>query len=71
MAREGLRNTDVPTLSVDRAMRIKLFTPSSARLFNLRPSDVERPLAAFSPKTGGGILTPVPPGWPATAARLR
>ncbi|MGA7979955.1 MAG: chemotaxis protein CheB [Chromatiaceae bacterium] len=44
-----LSNTDISTLFLDSAMRIKLFTPPAARLFNLRPSDIERPLSDFSP----------------------
>lgn len=43
-----LSNTNISTVFLDSAMRIKLFTPPAARLFNLRDSDIDRPLADFS-----------------------
>jgi PAS domain S-box-containing protein len=44
-----LNSTEVSTVFLDSAMRIKRFTPQAARLFNLRPSDIDRPLGDFSP----------------------
>ncbi|MBK1730856.1 CheR family methyltransferase [Thiococcus pfennigii] len=44
-----LSNTNISTVFLDSTMRIKLFTPPAARLFNLRATDIDRPLADFSP----------------------
>ena len=39
-----LASTDIPTLFIDEALRIKRFTPQLASLFNIIPSDIGRPL---------------------------
>lgn len=51
-----LSNTDICTIFLDRSMRIKLFTPPSAGLFNLRIADVGRPLGDFSPNFSDAAL---------------
>jgi two-component system CheB/CheR fusion protein len=45
--RNVLNSTDVPTLFLDEALRIRFFTPSSTALFPLISSDIGRPLADF------------------------
>jgi two-component system CheB/CheR fusion protein len=40
-----LASTSIPTLFLDRDLRIKRFTPAATQLFRLIGSDVERPLA--------------------------
>jgi len=44
-----LSNTDVSTVFLDASLNIKLFTPPATRLFNLRDTDIGRPLSDFSP----------------------
>ncbi|MDE1182268.1 CheR family methyltransferase [Paraburkholderia sp.] len=39
-----ISSTEIATIFVDRAMRIKRFTPKAVDLFNLIPSDLGRPL---------------------------
>ncbi|PAW63160.1 MAG: hypothetical protein B9S34_14815 [Opitutia bacterium Tous-C1TDCM] len=39
-----LSSTDVATLFLDRHLRIRRFTPTIARIFNLLPQDIGRPL---------------------------
>jgi two-component system CheB/CheR fusion protein len=48
-----LNSTEVSTIFLDTTMRIKRFTPHAALLFNLRPSDIDRPLGNFSPNFSG------------------
>ena len=43
-----LASSDLPTLFLDRELRIKRFTPASRRLFRLIPSDIGRPISDFS-----------------------
>lgn len=43
-----LAGSDLPTLFLDRKLRIKRFTPASCRLFSLIPSDIGRPISDFS-----------------------
>ncbi|MDX1935027.1 MAG: PAS domain S-box protein [Capsulimonadales bacterium] len=40
-----LGSTDIGTLFLDRALRIKRYTPAAELLFNLIPTDIGRPLA--------------------------
>jgi PAS domain S-box-containing protein len=51
-----LNSTEVSTVFLDTAMRIKRFTPQAARLFNLRPSDMDRPLGDLSPNFADDAL---------------
>jgi PAS domain S-box-containing protein len=51
-----LSNTDICSIVLDRSMRIKLFTPPSAGLFNLRATDMGRPLGDFSPNFSDDAL---------------
>jgi two-component system CheB/CheR fusion protein len=46
--RNLLASNEVATLCLDRALRIKWFTPATNRLFNLLPSDIGRPIADLS-----------------------
>ncbi len=39
-----LTSTHIPTLFLDRDLRIKRFTPATTQLFSLLPTDVDRPL---------------------------
>ena len=43
-----LANTHIPTLFLDRRLRIKRFTPDATRLFSLIAGDVGRPLSDIS-----------------------
>jgi two-component system CheB/CheR fusion protein len=45
-----LGSTEIATLFLDSTMRIKRFTPPTARLFDLRLLDIDRPLADLAPK---------------------
>ena len=51
-ANDDFRNlmfsTDIGTVFLDRALRIKLFTPRARDIFNLIPADVGRPLSDIS-----------------------
>ncbi|MDN3655278.1 chemotaxis protein CheB [Ferruginibacter paludis] len=40
-----LRSIEVATIFLDRDLKIKRFTPSASKIFNLIPSDIDRPLA--------------------------
>jgi len=42
--RNLMSSTEIGTIFVDRDLRVKLFTPRSADIFNLIPADVGRPL---------------------------
>jgi two-component system CheB/CheR fusion protein len=46
--RNLLASNEVATLCLDRAFRIKWFTPAAHRLFNFLPSDIGRPIADLS-----------------------
>jgi len=39
-----IASTDIPTIFVDRGMRIKRYTPRAANIFNIIPSDIGRSL---------------------------
>jgi two-component system CheB/CheR fusion protein len=43
-----LASSDLPTLFLDRDLRIKRFTPASCKLFSLIPSDIGRPISDFA-----------------------
>jgi len=45
-----LASTEVGTVFLDTNLRIKRFTPSASKIFNLIPSDVGRPIHDLSPK---------------------
>ena len=45
-----LASTHIATLFFDREFRIKRYTPASTRLFNLIPSDLDRPVADIANK---------------------
>jgi two-component system CheB/CheR fusion protein len=45
-----LNCTDIATLFLDAAFRIRLFTPAAMRLFNLIASDVGRPVGDITPR---------------------
>ncbi|HEX8252351.1 MAG TPA: CheR family methyltransferase [Thermoanaerobaculia bacterium] len=53
-AGDDLRNlissTDIGTIFIDRALRVKLFTPRARDIFNLIPGDVGRPLLDITHK---------------------
>ena len=43
--RNLMNSTDIGTIFLDRALRLKLFTPRARDIFNLIPADVGRPLS--------------------------
>jgi two-component system CheB/CheR fusion protein len=45
-----LNCSDIATVFLDSALRIKLFTPPATKLFNLLASDFGRPLGDFTPR---------------------
>ncbi|MGH8610019.1 MAG: chemotaxis protein CheB, partial [Gammaproteobacteria bacterium] len=51
-----LSSTHTATLFFDREFRIKRYTPASTRLFNLIPSDLNRPVADIASKCSDGHL---------------
>ncbi|MGH8573882.1 MAG: PAS domain-containing protein, partial [Gammaproteobacteria bacterium] len=51
-----LSSTHIATLFFDREFRIKRYTPASTRLFNLIPSDLNRPVADIVSKCVDGHL---------------
>lgn len=51
-----LSNTDISALFLDTGLRIKLFTPPAALLFNLGPEDIGRPIADVLPNLGDDRL---------------
>jgi two-component system CheB/CheR fusion protein len=46
-----LSSTHIPTLFLDRQLRIRRFTPAATQLFRLIPSDVNRPLTDIAGRT--------------------
>jgi two-component system CheB/CheR fusion protein len=48
--RNLINSTNIPTLFLDRAMHVKLFTPNARDLFNLIPADIGRPLSDITAK---------------------
>ncbi len=53
-----LSSTDLATIFLDTELRIKRFTPSINRLFNLIPSDIGRPVSDISQKFYDDSLLP-------------
>jgi two-component system, chemotaxis family, CheB/CheR fusion protein len=53
-----LLSTDIGTVFLDQGLNIRKFTPAAARVFNLLPQDVGRPLQHISPnlKVDHGVL---------------
>ncbi|MFH5805274.1 chemotaxis protein CheB, partial [Alienimonas sp. DA493] len=51
-----LRSTQVPTLFIDRELRIKKFTPVASEVFNLQEGDVGRPLTDITRRFVDGDL---------------
>ena len=45
-----INSTDIATVFLDRALRVKLFTPRARDVFNLIPTDVGRPLSDITGK---------------------
>ena len=54
--RNLLASSDIATVCLDTAFRIKWFTPASQGLFHFIGNDVGRPIRDFSPELGGGGL---------------
>jgi two-component system CheB/CheR fusion protein len=55
--RNLMNSTDIGTLFLDRALRVKLFTPGARELYNLRHTDVGRPLSEITGQIAVGDLT--------------
>jgi len=53
-----LTSTNVATIFLDPRLRIRRFTPAATRLFNLLPSDVDRPLSDIVPRFTDPELLP-------------
>jgi two-component system CheB/CheR fusion protein len=54
-----MNSTDIGTVFLDRALRVKLFTSRARDIFNLIPADAGRPLADLTSKldgAGGGLV---------------
>jgi two-component system CheB/CheR fusion protein len=45
-----INSTDIGTLFLDRSLRVKFYTPPSLNIFNLIPTDIDRPLSDISSK---------------------
>jgi two-component system CheB/CheR fusion protein len=45
-----MASTDIGTIFLDRQLRVKRFTPSAQGLFNILPSDLDRPLSDLTNK---------------------
>ena len=51
-----MNSTDIGTIFLDRAQRVKMFTPCADEAFNLIPSDINRPLSHITHKLAYGDL---------------
>jgi len=51
-----LTNTDIATVFLDADLRIKRFTPPTARLLNLLPTDLGRPFRDIAPRIADAAL---------------
>lgn len=45
-----MASTDIGTIFLDRQLRVKRFTPSAQKIFNLLPGDIERPISDITNK---------------------
>ncbi len=52
-----MQSTDIATIFLDRALKIKRFTPRATELFNVIPADLGRPLEHITHKLDYGFLT--------------
>ncbi len=52
-----VQSTDIGTIFLDRALKVKRFTPRVAELFNVIPSDIGRPLEHITHKLDYDLLT--------------
>ena len=55
--RNLMNSTDIGTIFLDRALRVKLFTPGARDIYNLLPADVGRPLSDITGQIADGDLT--------------
>lgn len=51
-----MTSSEVATIFLDTQLRIKRFTPPVAKLLNLRPSDIDRPMSDLAPKFNDSVL---------------
>jgi PAS domain S-box-containing protein len=51
--RNLMNSTDIGTIFLDRALRLKLFTPRTSDIFNLIPADIGRPLSDITTHLAG------------------
>jgi two-component system CheB/CheR fusion protein len=51
-----INSTDIGTVFLDRGFRVNLFSPATAEIFNLLPSDLGRPLTDITSKLDYGDL---------------
>jgi two-component system CheB/CheR fusion protein len=56
--RNLMNSTDIGTVFLDRALRLKLFTPRARDIFNLIPADVGRPLSDITGQLADVDLIP-------------
>src|SRR5437588_10219402 len=54
--RNLMNSTDIGTIFLDRALRVKLFTPGARDIYNLLPADVGRPLSDITGQIAVGDL---------------
>ena len=52
-----MNSTDIGTIFLDRALRLKLFTPRACDIYSLIPSDIGRPLSDINGQIAVGDLT--------------
>lgn len=52
-----LNSADIATLFLDTRLTIRWFTPAVRALFDLRPTDIGRPVSHFAPKFDDGSFT--------------
>jgi two-component system CheB/CheR fusion protein len=54
--RNLINSTEIATIFLDRGFRINLFSPATGAIFNLRPTDIGRPLTDITTKLDYGDL---------------